>query len=216
MAKTAKGCLVTLPPVGAGVAFGNAIPRLIIFQFNPGSIDRTIEPQITKDPPIQFEGMAEETIKFKADFDATDYMADDSQETEAEMAAVVGIGPQLAGLELMASPDITAIIKGAVAAKVGAIEIKKMSIPLTLFIWGTKVLPVKIITIGVTEQVFNRALVPIRAEVSIELQVLSYGDFTDFKQPGPWIYGAHHAIKEVLSLSNSVYQINHMVDYYRK
>jgi len=61
--------------------------------------------------------------------------------------------------------------------KGGAKKIKSPKTPFTLFIWGEKrILPVRLLSFGITEEAFDASLNPIRAKVSLTLRVLSYTD----------------------------------------
>ncbi len=206
-----KGCLVALPPIGLGVTWGNVIPRLVIFQFNPESLDHSLEASITEKPPIQFKDLPKEEVTFTAHFDAADYMAD-----KEAIAAGIGISPQLSALELMLYPGVGSIIQGMIGAQAGMVEISETSVPLTLFIWGGKwIVPVQITKLTIHEKAFNTTLAPIRAEAEISLKILSYGDFPNYKNAGFWIFLTHHLYKEGLSLLNIGDQMHHIVKYYK-
>jgi hypothetical protein len=210
--KLAKGSLFALPSVKNKQPF-----RLAVFQFNPESIARTMFPQVTEKPPLQFKDMPEEEITLTARFDATDYMAGED-DAKAKKASARGVGPQLATLELMLSPSVIAIGIAAVKARGGLIEIGETDIPLTLFVWGKKPpLPVQIIELAIVEEAFSPDLVPIRAEVDITLKVLSYGHFktaNPLENPGFGLYMAHHAYKEALSLMETPGQVDEALNSY--
>jgi hypothetical protein len=71
-------------------------------------------------------------------------------------------------------------------------------------VWGpARVVPVKIESFSVTEQDFDQILNPIRAEISLELRVLTYREL----EPGTIGHGAsfvNHVAKEVLSAVHQV------------
>ena len=63
--------------------------------------------------------------------------------------------------------------------------------------------PVRITSLGITEQAFNPALSPIRASVDVSAQVLTYDDLplTDI---GYGLYLAHLVAKEILAVVGAV------------
>ncbi|QTA89098.1 hypothetical protein [Desulfonema magnum] len=206
-----KGCLVTLPPVGSGVSLGNAVPRGVIFQFNPESLEHSMTARITEKPPIQFKDFPEEEVVLEAHFDATDDMADSDT-----IPTGLGISRELAALELMLYPGVLSVIRGMALSNTGTIEISELSVPLTLFIWGVKwIVPVQITDVTITEKAFNENLVPIRAEATITFKVLSYGDFKSFKNLGFMTFLTHHSYKELLSGYN-LENFRNMSKYWHK
>jgi hypothetical protein len=59
----------------------------------------------------------------------------------------------------------------------GTLEIVPMEAPLTLFVFGkSRVLPVRITDLSVTEEAFDPNLNPIRAKVSLGMRVLTIDD----------------------------------------
>lgn len=59
----------------------------------------------------------------------------------------------------------------------GVIEIVPMTAPRTIFVWGSgRVVPVRLTSATVTEQLFDANLNPIQASVALEMRVLSYSD----------------------------------------
>src|SRR6266700_480314 len=101
-----------------GSGFMGPIPNVVIFQFNPETLTRTI--QI---PPRPSGGTARETtqagepsverISLKAQFSAADGMG-----TGNVLARTMGVGPRLAALEKMVHPasQLSAFIGAALAA----------------------------------------------------------------------------------------------------
>jgi hypothetical protein len=109
------------------------------------------------------------------------------------LAKLFGIGPQLAALEKMVLPSskITGLIGTAIDAIGDALglggggdppaqPIPREQYPRILFIWGlTRVLPVTIDSMSITELEYDAALNPLRAEVDIALSVISVDDCSD-------------------------------------
>lgn len=168
-----------------GSDFLGPIPNVLIFQFNPESLTRRIQipprPTGAKSREVSQAGeIPVEKITLSAHFSAADQLNKDNA-----LARAFGIGPQLAALEKMVHPagKISGLISGAIDAIGDAISggddnptqpIPREKYPRILFIWGlTKVLPVVIESMSITEQHFDYKLNPIQAEVSIGLSVIT-------------------------------------------
>lgn len=138
----------------------------------------------------------EETLSFDIRLDATDKLDEGDGITEN-----FGIAPQLSTLELMMVPKSQSLLGGAVAALLGGstqsytfFDEDSSNPPITLFIWGRKkVLPVNITSMSINEQEFSTTLNPIRAVVSVRLEVIEGPN-------APFLYTK--ALKEVMSLLN--------------
>ncbi len=114
-------------------------------------------------------------------------------------AAENGIHPQLALLELLLYPSTATVIANTALLAVGTIEVVPMEAPLVLFIWGkNRIVPVRITSFSISEEEYDNNLNPIRAGISLELQILTYDDLSR-TNPGHYVYMAHHMGKEVLS-----------------
>jgi len=189
---------------GALVEYGSdvlgPIPNIVVFQFNPEQISRTLnmarpssaattetarqtEAHQTSAPPV-------ESFTISAHFSAADDLGKGG--AASAIPRMFGIGPQLAALEKMVYPS-GGIISGAIGAVVDAIgdalgggdgedtrRVPREQAPRILFIWGpSRVLPVEIRSMSITEQKFDPLLNPVQAEVSIGLQVASFPGNTD-------------------------------------
>jgi hypothetical protein len=189
---------------GALVSIDTAIPvpNVIIFQYNPDTLTRTIKPRSpggdgARSEAQRLSGPPEETIKVDVDIDAIDQL-----EKSDGIATTLGIYPQLSALEMLAYPKSALVIANTVLLATGTIEIIPPDAPLTLFIWGAKrILPVRITDFSITEEAHDQALNPIRAKVGLGLRVLSYNDFS-ITNPGYYIFLAHQVVKETLSMVN--------------
>src|SRR5881275_555947 len=88
-----KGALVGLDPF-------NPVSRVVVFQYNPDSLTRTLQAQAAGDnaahsEAMRLKGAPVETIKMEVEIDATDRL-----EKGDPLAAALGIHPQLAALEM--------------------------------------------------------------------------------------------------------------------
>jgi hypothetical protein len=181
---------------GALIEYGTSligpIPNIVIFQFNPESLSRTLQIPTRPTGAIQRETTQAgektfEKITFKAHFSAANMLDEDKA-----LAKLFGIGPQLAALEKMVLPS--AKIAGLIGAAVDAIgdalggggddapaqPIPREKYPRILFIWGlTRVLPVTIDSMTISELEYDSILNPLRAEVDITLSVIAVDDCSD-------------------------------------
>jgi hypothetical protein len=171
--------------------------RIIVMQFNPSSLQRTLAPQaITADgqgdrtEALRLIGPAVETWKCDAEIDATDQL---------DVPAPNGIHPQLAALETLVHPPSARLRANQALADLGTLEIAPIETPLSLFVWGSaRVLPVRLTELTITEDEFDADLNPIRATVSLGMRVLTVNDLPAGHR-GAELYLAHLAQKERLA-----------------
>lgn len=179
---------------GALIEYGTSligpIPNVVIFQFNPESLSRTLQiPQRPSAANLRETTQAGEKtferISFKAHFSAAN-MLDEGK----AIAQLFGVGPQLAALEKMVLPSSK--IAGAIGAAIDAIggalsgggapaqPIPREKYPRILFVWGlTRVLPVTIDAMTISELEYDAVLNPLRAEVDLTLSVIAVDECSD-------------------------------------
>ena len=173
---------------------------LINLQYNPESITRSLKPQTVGDQPdrteiLRLTGPPIETISCTVELDATDQLA-----AGDPIAISVGIQPQLSALELLVYPSSVRLIANEVLTLLGTIEILPMESNLTLFVWSkTRITPVKITEMEITEEAFDPQLNPIRAKVRLGMRVLNVND-TGFLNPAGALYMVYQIQKEALGL----------------
>jgi hypothetical protein len=172
--------------------FLGPIPNIVVFQFNPDELARTITipPRATDAASRQQTDVGTtsapptETFSIKAHFSAADDLG--AGGAVSAIPRVFGIGPQLAALEKMVYPPKTP--GGLIGAAIDAIgsalssgsntaaarDVPRPTVPKLLFIWGaTRVLPVAVTSMSIAEKQFDFLLNPVQAEVTIGLSVLS-------------------------------------------
>jgi hypothetical protein len=99
-------------------------------------------------------------------------------------------------------PTSDQLIANNAQAQSGTLEIIPMQAPLALFVWGkTRVLPVRITDLSITEEAFDENLNPIRAKVSLSMRVLSVDDL-GFDSKGGSVYMAYQQQREQLATKN--------------
>jgi hypothetical protein len=186
---------------GAILGFDPAmpVPSVIIFQYNPDSLTRTLQAQMgaeggDRSEQLRLKGAPTETIKLDIEIDATDQL----EKAEAN-ATSMGIYPQLSALEMLIYPKSSLVIANTILLALGTIEIIPPTAPLTIFVWGPKrALPVKLNEFSITEEAHDTNLNPIRAKVSLGLRVLSYSDLP-LTHPGYALFLAHQVTKEAMA-----------------
>lgn len=154
--------------------------KTIKFQYNPEELTRSLSPSIEEKgkksrnkEPLKIAYPPEETIRLKIVLDATDYLEDGSSD--------IGIYHELSELELLLYPrDIQKLRLPYKRGKKGYRKVTPIKLPLILFNWGgSRSLPVNIKSISITEKAFDHNLNPIRAEVDIDMNVLTWKELTE-------------------------------------
>lgn len=176
---------------GAFVEYGLSLPPLLFaFQFNPETLTRSRTATYT---PAGADGngagcregseaqqraclaqvqVSEETIGLTLNLDATDEINDGSG-----LAGQFGIGPQLSVLELMIYPKTDQLFGFPIGNLLGGADqfgaAQAPTIPILLFVWGrSRVMPVVMTSLSITEQEYFPDLSPKRATVAVQLKVL--------------------------------------------
>ncbi len=177
--------------------FLGPLPNIVVFQFNPEQIARSFtladsgadgagggrgrraqsERHATSGPPV-------ESFSVTISLSAAEDLGTPGPFTG--VTRLFGVGPQIAALEKMAFPAGGDGLIGAALDAVGSalsnaigggapaaeLPVPRESLPRLLFIWGpTRVLPVAIRAISVTEREYDSALNPTLADVELSLTV---------------------------------------------
>jgi hypothetical protein len=195
-----KGALVGLDPM-------NPLASVIVFQYNPEKVTRSLAPQgagtktdggTAPGEALRLLGPPEETISVEVDIDATDQL-----EKAQPPTTTAGIYPQLAALEMLLYPKSALVIANEILLRVGVIEVVPPETPLAVLVWGPKrVLPVRLNTLSISEEMFDPNLNPIHAKATLSLRVLNYRDL-GLLSPGGALFMAHQLGKERLATLNS-------------
>jgi len=189
-----RGAIAAVSPL-------SPLSRIVIFQYNPAELRRTLRPRAA--PAEQQVGPADahriwgaptETITMTVEVDAADQL-----ETGDPVAAVAGIAPQLASLEMLLYPDSLQVIANTALLQAGVIEILPPESLLTVLVWGPgRAVPVRLQDLTITEQAFDPGLFPTRATVEVSLQVLSYSDLP-VSDPGYTLFLVYQVLKEAMA-----------------
>ncbi len=190
-----KGAIIGVDPL-------NPVPSVVVFQYNPDTMTRRLEPRAVssegdRGEAFRLTGAPKETITLSVEIDATDQL-----EQANPLATTVGIYPTLAALETLLYPKSATVIANTVLSLIGTIEVIPVEAPMTLFVWGPqRILPVRLTSLSITEEAHDPLLNPIRAKVELSLTVLSYQDLS-VTSPGYALFLAHHIIKEMMATTN--------------
>jgi hypothetical protein len=185
-----------------GMDLFNPLASIIVFQYNPDTMTRRLEPRTStgegeRGEAFRLSGPPKETITVSVEIDASDQLAEGHP-----LALASGISPTLAALEMLIYPKSALVIANAVIAAAGGIEILAAEGPMVLFVWGpTRVLPVRVTSLSITEEAFDPLLNPIRAKVELGLTVLSYNDLK-IGSLGGALFMVHQITKELLATTN--------------
>lgn len=190
--RTLRGAIVAVDP-------RSPLSRIVVFQYNPDTVIRTLAPHDTQSTTHRISGAPTEQITMTVEIDATDGLA-----AADPLATATGIAGQLAALEMLLYPSSVQVIANTALLLAGTIEILPPDGPLTVLVWGPgRTVPVKLTSLRITEQAFDTALNPIRASVEVSAQVLSYNDLPP-TDAGYALFLAHQVLKEVLATTAAV------------
>ncbi|WP_428509636.1 hypothetical protein [Roseateles sp.] len=194
--------MALMPMRGALVEYSGQflgpIPNIVIFQFNPESISRSLSippaagtQNSAANRPRRDSGSAlappVETLTLSAQFSAADDLG--AGGAVSAVPRLFGIGPQLAALEKMVYPPAApgGLMGAAIGAAIDAVgaalssgtkkpatqPMPRTPVPPLLFIWGpSRVLPVRITSMVINEKHYDALLNPIEAEVQLGLALL--------------------------------------------
>ena len=199
-----KGAFINL---GAGLL--GALPNIIIFQFNPERVTRT--PKLVKPPApprgsgstdsTQQPGDPSESFSFTLKLDAADQLAQGNP-----VAVASGILPALSALELLMfptaalKPDLSALLGGG---RSSAYKLTPVKLNTILFFWGPfRIFPVTVDSLTINETEYDQLLNPIRAEVSVSLQVLTPNQMDPGATLASGAYAYSEGVKQVMAALN--------------
>jgi len=187
-----KGGIVLVDPATA------AVRRVIVLQYNPDTLSRTLSVQSVgegadRSEAMRLTGPPVETFKLDAEIDAADQL---ERPDEHPATRRHGVTPWLSALEAIVYPTSASLLTNDRLAASGTLEILPAQAPLALFVWSKdRVVPVRVTDLSVTEEAFDPSLNPIRAKVSLGLRVLSVTDL-GFDSRGGSLYMAYQQMKE--------------------
>ncbi len=190
---------------GALVVFELKAPvptNLIAFQYNPDTLTRSFRAQAP--PPSGCQGRLtehalppSESFSLRIELDATDSLEGPESRLVARYA---GLHSTLAALELLLYPPSSEAILAKLLARAGSAFIRPAKVSLVLLVWGNlRVVPVRVESVSILEQAFDRLLNPIRAEVQLELKTLTEKDLRAAGPPFDTLVLVQQVAKEELA-----------------
>ncbi len=201
-----KGALAVYPTHTPG----SQPSTIIVFQFNPEAMKRTLAHRAApaaaegksgsaKEDVLRVAGPPLETINLTVDMHAADQLAEPDQNASV---AEHGLHPALATLELLMYPPTLNAKKIEEQAARGQVQVSPADLPLVLLVWGKqRVVPVKLTSFAIAEDAFDTRLNPIAAKVELGMQVLTYMEFTS-SSIGRDAFIAYQKAKESLAQLN--------------
>jgi hypothetical protein len=185
------------------------IPNIIIFQYNPETMSRSLTPWA---PPPGGKNLTpeeedkvnkkiaeelsqpydpDETFSLALELDAADAL---EQPASHPVAVISGVADRIAALEMLMYPPDSSTLGGLLGGTLsvsasgigltttGSAQLIKdhKKVPIVLFFWGPgRIVPVRITSFSVDEQAYSPTLYPLRAKVTVGLKVLDPAVLTD-------------------------------------
>jgi hypothetical protein len=177
------------PQLGALVEYGTdflgPVPNVVIFQFNPETITRTLSiPPRPVDATQRETSQAGEPAFERVTVEAT-FSAADQRNDANPIGLLYGVGPQIAALQAMvyplkmpgATPAVPVDTVGSLLGSQGPAPtqpIPRQQTARILFVWGNyRIIPVVIESLSITERIYDSNLNPIEVQVSIGLAAIT-------------------------------------------
>lgn len=186
--------------------FIGPVPNIIVFQYNPQSLTRSLEvwtpPEKAAGPkapgaPAAAPTSAQpsdppESFSLALELDATDDL-----EVGDPIAVATGVADRVAALEMLLYPqegslvgDLLGAVGVSVSISVGGVSVgataaepvPRGEVPVVLLVWGPgRIVPVRLTSFQVEEQMFSPTLYPVHARVTVGLKVQTEADLKSYK-----------------------------------
>jgi hypothetical protein len=194
-----KGAIVGMDPF-------NPLASVAVFQYNPDNISRQLtartsrgEGEGARSEALRLVGPPREAVTVAIEVDAADQLGG--------AASAAGVHAPVAALEMLLYPKSIKVLLNWSAMQAGLLEIIGPEAPLTLFVWGpTRVVPVRITEMTITEEAHDNLLNPVRARVDLTMNILSYYDLPP-SHAGSMLFMVHQVTKELLATSNTAWSV---------
>lgn len=203
---------MTTPPLAPRLVKGaiigmdvyNPLASVAVFQYNPDSITRRLVARAAaagaRADALRLVGPPSESITVQIEVDAAD-------QGLGGAASGLGVHAPVAALEMLLYPKTAFVIANWAAMQAGVVSFLAPTAPLTVFVWGpTRVVPVRITEMTITEEAHDNLLNPVRAKIDLSMQVLSYHDLPP-THAGSVLFLAHQVVKEVFATTNTAWSI---------
>jgi hypothetical protein len=203
---------MTTPPIaprllkGAiiGMDISNPLASVAVFQYNPDTVTRRVTARTQQNTDrvdaVRLQGPPSETVTVQIEVDAAD-------QGVGNAASGLGVHAPVAALEMLLYPKTAFVISNWAFMQAGLLSWIAPAAPLTLFVWGpTRVVPVRITEMTITEEAHDNLLNPVRAKIDLSMHVLSYHDLPP-THVGSIMFLVHQVTKELLATSNTAFSI---------
>lgn len=188
MTKVTRGALIEY-----GTDFLGPLPNVVVFQYNVEELNRSYAIQRPREddnvPARQTETHVARAAPVESFTLTLRFDAHDDLDQESPIATVFGVGPQLAALEKMVTPVGDPGLLGQAIDAIGDAlgpggdatrPTPPEALPRIVFVAGlTRILPVEIKSFSIKETLFDRGLQPIRAVVTVGLEVVTFPPNSD-------------------------------------
>lgn len=218
-ARLAKGALVQILE-----NIGLPVPNIIPFQYNPETLSRSFYVPMPPEADPAGRGLSsplacpfdpEESFTLTLELDATDDL-----EEGKRLAETTGVASRIASIEKLvysAPGPIGALAQMAAAA--AGLTVPRATVPVVFFVFGPgRIVPVRVDSLSIDEELFNPNLFPIQAKATIGLTILRPSDFqAQFPIVSPAValaiaaYVVWRAEREALAIAN----VSNVVDAIR-
>lgn len=208
--KLVKGALVAYASSSSG---SKQKPRLVEFQYNPSELSRSLQHRgqgqqgggeqqqgTAQEDVRRTKGPPTESIDLSIEIDAADQTLLPGE--SASEVGSSGLHPVIAALELLLYPKASQDLRSfATEETSGTVDVAyaEEEVPLVLFVWGdSRVLPVKLTSLSITEEAFDSNLNPVRASADLSMDVLNYDQLKE-ESIGREAYLTTHSKKQRLA-----------------
>lgn len=215
-----RGALVSFMPT-----FLVPLPNVIVFQYNPETIEHAWIPAAPasspsdatqkESNPLAVKGLPGETFSFTLALDVTDMIADGSVVAQG-IAEVSGVYTRIAALEMLMYPSgsfsdgLTGTVSAALSSGTSSgvsTSVPQLTVPATLFVWGPgRIVPVKVTSLSFTEKLYDGLLNPTHADAKITLQVMTKDELNHLDGPLKDLctiaYDYSQGLRQVLAVAN--------------
>jgi hypothetical protein len=177
-----KGALIQYMPT-----FLIPVPNVIVFQFNPETMTHSwtqpeeVETEGGNRNPLAVRGLPGESFTFTLSMDAGEMISSGSEVAKG-IAYASGINSRLAALEMLQYPTSTTgqsllgTVQGLLSSGSSDANrsVPSSQVAAALFVWGPeRIVPVRLTSLSITEQLYDTLLNPTHAEANITLRVLT-------------------------------------------
>lgn len=204
-APTAVNDIPSLTPLpllkGALISISRSNPLMkipVMFQYNPTTLTRSLAPRYYQKRGDRFTGPATQSIDITVQLEASDQ----------SWLTPVGILPQLAALEMMVNPASEDLESYMTDLKSNKMQAVPPLAPRILFVWGpSRILPVQIKSLSVSEKMFNNFLTPMMADVTLKMEIYPFDQVSDDDYQYLLLYLKELEVLRIASLAQSAAQI---------